>query len=321
MADLTRRADRGQLLIVAAIGLAILLTALALTLNTAVYAEIHVSETDDSGHEQRDVIRYQESVRRAVAGMIASDAGNITTESALRANITNWNALTKPEYARDGVGTDASLTDVTVENRITQNETRTFEDQSGASNWTVASNASAVDGFEMEIRAENLTETDDCDSTDECFTLTVEDDDGDAWQMFVYNSSGNETVEVDVETAGGSTYNCKAEASSAPVNVTDGVFVGENGTECSFESFTQDDQLDPPYTLQYSSASNVSGTYNLTVTGEVVEGSIEDDDRYGTTGSPRIDPEILTANVSVEYRSPDATYQSHIRVVPGDTDG
>lgn len=320
MADLTRRADRGQLLIVAAIGLAILLTALALTLNTAVYAEIHVSETDDSGHEQRDVIRYQESVRRAVAGMIASDAGNITTESGLRSNITNWNALTKPEYARDGVATDASLTDVTVENRITQNETRTFEDQSGASNWTVASNVSDVDEYETEIQAEGLAGTDDCASKEECFTLTV-DDDGDTWQMFVYTSPGNETVEVDVETADGSNDNCKAEASSASVNVTGGMFIGENGTECSFESFTQDDQLDPPYTLQYSSASTVSGTYTLTVTGEVVEGSIEDDDRYDTTGSPQIDPEILAANVSVEYRSPDATYQSQIRVVPGDTDG
>lgn len=240
MANLTRRADRGQLLIVAAIGLAILLTTLTLALNTAVYAEIHVSETDNSLHEQRDVIRYQESVRRAVVGMIASDAGNVATESALRANITTWNELTGPEYARDGVATNASLSTATVENEIVQNETRVFEDQRGASNWTVASNASGVDGYETEIQAAELATTDDCASKAECFTLTVEDDDGDAWQMFVYSSSENETVEVDVETAGGSTHSCNAEASSAAVNVTAGVFVDGDET-CSFASFTQDD--------------------------------------------------------------------------------
>jgi hypothetical protein len=309
------------LLIIAAIGLAILLTALALALNTAVYAEIHVSETDNSLHEHQEAIQYEESVRRAVAGMIAADTGSIFTETHLRTNITTWSNLTDPEYARDSVATNASVVDVTAENRIVQNETRTFEDQSNASNWTVASNASAVDGFDAEIQEEHLVETTDCDSADECFTLTVEDDDGDTWQMFVYSSTGNQTVEIDVEPAGGNNSHCEAEASSAAVNVTDGVFVEEDGSACTFDTFTEDDQLEPPYTVRYHRAGDVSGTYNLTVTGEIIEGSIGDDNRYGTTGSPRIEPRIVAANVSISYRSPDLTYRSQIRVVPGDTDG
>lgn len=315
-----RPADRGQLLIVAAVGLAILLTALALALNTAAYAEVHVSETDTGLQEERDAVRYQESVRRAVAGMIGSNS-SIETESGLRANLAEWTELASPGHARDGAATNATLTDTTIENRIVQDDARAFEDQSGAADWTVASNVSAVDAYETEVQAADLATTDDCASTEECFALTVEDDDGDTWRMFVYSSSGNETVEVDVETANGSDYYCKAEASSTSINVTGGAFVEEDGTECTFESFTQDDQVGSSYTLRYESAGNVSGTYNLSVTGDVVNGSIEEDERYDATGSPRIDPDVVAANVSIRYQSPDLRYEAEIRVVPGDADG
>jgi hypothetical protein len=308
------------LLLVGAIGLAILLTALALALNTAVYAELHVSETDTGIQEQRGAIQYQESVQRAVAGMLTSDAGAIESESDLRGNVTAWDNLSRPAYARDGVATNVSVTGVTIENRIVQNTTRSFEDHSGADDWTVAGNASAVEDYDARFQAAGLAETDDCTST-ACFTLRVEDADGDSWQMAVYTDPANDTVEADVETANGTTTNCVAEASETTVNVTDGTFYEEDGTACSFVSFTQDDQLDSPYTLRYENAHNATGTYNLSVTGDVVGDSIAADSRYDATDSPRIEPEVVAATVSISYRSADLTYRTEIRVAPGDGDG
>lgn len=314
MADV-ERGDRGQLLIVSAIGLAILLTALALALNTAAFAGTHAAESDNGLHEQRAAIGYQASAERAVADLMAV---NNTTESDLRAAVEDWEELTRAEYARDGAVTHVSVTDTTVENRIVQDDTRNFTDRSGAENWTVASNATSVEGYEMLLEATALSSSDDCATAGACFTLTVEDEDGDAWRLFASNTSENESVEITVETSNGSTETCTAAASSAPINVTDGVFVDDSGAECSFTSFTEDDGVTAPYTIRYDSATNVTGTYTLTVTGNVVEGSIEDDERYATTGSPRITPQIRAANVSISYRSPQLTYHGRIRVVPGD---
>lgn len=320
MATMSRRpADRAQLLIVAAIGIAILLTALALALNTAVYAEVHVSETADSTDQQRDALRYQESVRRAVAELIVSDQRDLVTQSDLQADLETWHELAAPDYARGGVAIDASVADTTTENWIVQNETGTFEDQSGASNWTVASNVSAVDTYDAEIQADGLGTTDGCNSAANCTVVTVTDG-ADSWQMFVYRSPGDQTVEIDVKQADGTNGgDCTAD-SSASVNLTSGEFVGENGTTCTFTSFRNDTALDSPYTVRYDSADKINGTYNLSVTGDVVEGSVEDDDRYGTTGSPRIERDVVAANVTVRYQSPDLTYQAEIRVDPGETD-
>lgn len=321
MADMTGRgADRAQLLIVAAIGIGILLIALSLALNTAVYAEIHVSKTDNSGHEQRQAIQYQESVQRAVDGMIAPADGDRLNESELRAHVQTWNTLTRPEYTRDGVATNASIAATTETNQITQDNVRVFEDKSGSTNWTVASNVSSVESYETEIHADDLETTNDCTSGT-CFTLTVEDEDGDSWKLFAANSTGEETtVDIDVETANGTSYNCTSEASSATVNVTNGTFIEEDGTECSFPSFTEDPALEPPYTLRYENADNASGTYNLSATGTIIEGSVVDDSRYGTTGSPQIDSAVVAANVSVRYQSPALTYEAVVRVAPGETD-
>lgn len=320
MARLARRSDRGQLMLVAAVGLAILLTALALALNTAVFAELHVSETDTGLQEQRSAIQYQESVRRGVAGMITSDAGELDSESDLRENVTAWDDLSGPAYARDGATTNVSVTGVTIENWIVQNTTRTYEDHGGADDWTVAGNASAVEDYDARFRADGLAETDDCTTTD-CFTLRVEDDEGDSWRMVVYTDPGNETVEAEVETANGTTTSCTAEAAETTINVTDGTFFEEGGTECSFVSFTDDDQLEAPYTLRYENGHNATGTYNLSVTGDVVGDSIDADPRYDATDSPRIEPEVVAATLSISYRSPDLTYRTEIRVTPGDGDG
>jgi hypothetical protein len=139
MADV-ERGERGQLLIVSAIGLAILLTALALALNTAAFAGAHVAATDNSLHERQAAIQYQESVERAVADLMVL---NNTTEGGLRADVETWDELTMAQYLHDSAVTDASLVNATVENRIVQDETRTFTDQSGAADWIVAENASA----------------------------------------------------------------------------------------------------------------------------------------------------------------------------------
>lgn len=325
MADIAARPDdRAQLLIVAAIGIAILLTLLALALNTAVYGEVHVAQTDNSLHEERAAIGYQHSVDRAVTGLIAANAGNETgyedLESDLRGDVDRWNDLTRREYAGDGAVTNASIIDVTFESRIVQDENQPFSVQSNRSNrsdWTVAENTSAVETFELQIHDDSLA-TDDCSPGGDCFTIEVEGDDGETWRLFANATANGEGVTITVESPDGTADTCETTESTASVNVTAGTFDDGSGP-CSFTSFV-DGELDPPYTVRYVNADNVTGTYDLTVSGTVVEGTIAEDDRYATTGSPRTEARIDTATVAVEYRSPDLTYRAQFRVDGGDPD-
>lgn len=312
-----RRDDRAQLILISAVGLAILLVVLALALNTAAYGEVHVSQADDGLYEQRAAAGYQDAVRRGVAGAMA---GYNLTEADLRATVADWDDLATAEYARDGAATNASLSTATVENRIVQDDVRNFTAANGSTDWTLAGNASAVENYSMAVEAAELAAVDDCTNESGCFTLTVADDDGDAWRLFLHDASGNETVDLLVETANGSEYTCTAGNSSASINVSDGVFVDESGNECGFPSYRDDGQLSSPYSVTYDNAASVSGTYNLTVTGTVVDGSVETDDRYTAAGSPRITPRVASATVSISYRSPNLVYRTEIRVRPGDAD-
>lgn len=323
MADVARPpGDRGQLLIGAAIGLAILLVALALALNTAVYGEVHVSQTDNSLHEERAAMQYENSVERAVTGLSAAHAGNETgyedLENDLRADVDRWDELSKRAYAGDDVVTNASIVNVAFESRIVQDENGTFVDRSDRSDWTLVDETSGVTEFELRIRNESLRTTDDCSSAAGCFTLEVEGDGGGVWQLFANTTSTGEGVAIAVESPDGSTDTCETTESTASVNVTEGIFDDESGSECSFTPFLEG--LDTPYTLRYENAGNVTGTYDITVNGTVVEETVAEDDRYGTSGSPRIEPQIRTATAALEYRSTDLTYRTEIRTEGGADD-
>lgn len=317
--------DRAQLLIVAAIGIAILLTVLALALNTAVYGGVHVAQTDNSLHEERAALEYQHGVDRAVAGLIAANADTEIDyddiERDLRRDVDRWNDLTRREYAGDDAVTNASITDVTFESRIVQDENQSFavqSDRSDRSNWTVADDVSTVEAFELGLHNDSLA-TDDCSpGGGDCFTLEIEGDGGETWRLFANATADGEGVTITVESPDGTTDTCETIESTASVNVTAGTFDDGSGP-CSFTSF-RDGDVDPPYTVQYVNADNVTGAYDLTVSGKVVEESIAEDDRYGTTGSPRLEARIHTATVAVEYRSPDLTYRTELRVDGGEND-
>ncbi len=307
------------MILLAAIGLAILLTLMALTLNTAVFGEIHAAETDESLEAERGAIQYQYSVDRGIGGLLGQinrehpDYG--TLESELEDGIGNWSNLSRSEQMRDGKATNVSLENVTYETRIVQNESGEFGDQSGNTTWTIAENVSDVRGFEMNIQEEELVETSDCTGAEPCFNLTAEGSEGESWTLFVHDDGG---VTITVEQASGDNETYGPAGTSAKLNVTDGVF-DLDGFEEEFTTFLED-ELEKPYTLTYTNADNVSGTYELTVDGKIVEETIEEDERYGIEGAPKIEARIIAADVSVRYRSADLTYGTELEVVPGEID-
>lgn len=311
MADIEAgTANRAQLLIVAAVGFAIVLTVLALTLNTAVYGEILASQADNGGHEERGAMQYQDTVQRGISGLLPIDAGNESgydeVEARFEDDVARLDELTSAEYARDEVATTVSVTNVTFESWIVQNNaSRTFQNQSGAPAWRLATDVSAVDTFEMTVQSDDLAPTDDCASDDKCFTLRVTGGNGTVWEMFVYTSAGDGheiIVDGDVQK--------KTNDSSLTIDLV-------NGGLFDSETFVEDDTIDPPYTMVYGDTHNVTGTYTLNVTGKA---GVDEDD-FGATGSPRVDFHIVSATASLSYRSPQLFYRTERPVTPGENDG
>lgn len=320
--------DRGQLLVITALALAVLLSALALTLNTAVFGGVHVAETEEGLQSERAAVDLQHAVRRGVAGLLPGVNENRTEYDALNdglaAATANWSAVAGAEYARDGVATNASISNTTFETRIVQNDSREFTDQSGNASWTVAADVDNASGYEMNVSDEDTDLANEGPSSclngsGGCFAVTVEnvENASDSWKMYVYDPP-DDSVGITVVDATGATENLSASETDVRIDVTNGTFDGDQ----NFTSYRDDGGgVEPPYTVTYANANNTKGTYNLTVTGRIVDGSIADDGRYDTTGSPRLDPRIVGATVTVSYQSADLTYRTTVRVTPGDTDG
>ena len=308
------RRDRGQLLIITAISLAVLLVLMALALNTAVYGVVHAGGADDDLREERNAVRYEDGVRRGVAGLIpAVDNSTADDPAALEANLSravaNWSRVAGRQEASDGVAANASLAAVRFETDIVHDDdSRAFTNETGETNWTVASEVTEVQRYEMRIDRENLVNTSECAAGDTCFEIVVDDS---GWALIAYRTNQKVVIRVDA----GDAAKCETTDASVTVNLTDGSF---DHADCGGETFTPiDDASDDAYDIRYANAGNVNGTYELRGEGQVDENDYHDAD---SGSSPRVAPRLSGADVLVTYRSPNLHYRTVIRVDPGETD-
>lgn len=315
MADLRGPSDRGQLLVITGISIALLLVLLALALNTAVFGEVHVPSTDDNVQEERTVVQYQDSAERGVAPLISPVNDDADTpealEDALADEIAAWNQTASDPYAGDGVVVRTSLAEPHFEVDVTH-KSGDFTNASDAPNWGVVEDLTSIDEYEMTANDDELVQTNESASLGTSFNLSVAGGSGNEWVMTVYESNDNQ--DIIVRTDGSDNTKCSVDDQT---NVTID-FVDSNIEECAdddFISFLEDPALEAPYTVEHSNGDNASGAYDI-----VADGEFDSDDYYaeGSGSSPRFSPTVVAADVKVEYRSADVNYQTVIRVDPGE---
>lgn len=312
MADLTPRSrDRGQLLIITGLGIALFVVLLALALNTAVFGEVHVATTDGNVHEERTAVAYEDSVARGVDDLILpvndeTDPEYDARRRALEREIGNWSETTARLHGRDGVSTRVSLAEAHFETDVVHdNESRVFTNRSGHATWTVVGGMDDAERYEITVTDEAAVAPGDCFGKDDCFNVTVN---GGAWVMSIYEKDSDIAVKVEGEGE------CTT-ASPARINLTAGTL---DGASC-FTPFFEDPDVAAPYAVRYANADNASGTYEIT---KIVGTEPADEHYYGPESgrSPRLAPRLVAANVTVRYRSSELYYENEIRVDPGDDD-
>lgn len=321
MAGLTRD-DRGQLLLVGAIGLGVVLVVLAVVVNTAVFADVFASR-DDTLREARDAQQTVVAVEHGVAGLVSSvNEHNDTSHAALEANLTTdlaaWDRVLASQEARRGAVTAVSLVETTDGTRVFQNTTvngsvRPFTNESGVSDWTLATGVSGV----REARLNVTTPASDadgetCATRSDCYAMTVTNASaGETWRLTVYvdSSDANPNVTVWVENASGVVDSCTVTQSHAWINVTAGTLAGD---PCPALTFAEG--VTAPYTVNYRNGDAIAGNYTLTVDTVVASSP-----HYGADDSaPSLEPRLYAATVEVTYRTAEFRLNTQRRVVPGE---
>ncbi|SFL08207.1 hypothetical protein SAMN04487950_2344 [Halogranum rubrum] len=306
MADVAR--DRAQLFLIGALSLAITFVVLALVLNSAIYTEnLATRGADQTG--ATDALSRQHDVRTAVGSVVdrANDqqATYDDQESAIGAAIVDTEVLLRQYEVRSTALLRVENPVYTRGARIQQTVDSPFDGPSGSGDWTVAS---GVQTRQFSLTATRASLEDEAD--DDAFRVRF-DDGTDVWTVRIFrNEPGTATV-VRVTDPSGATVECLDDSGSETTVVFSTATVG--GGYCRGLAFL--DELGTPYDVRFGNPTEGSGTYSLlvdkTVSGLGASYSAPD-------GDPPASEAIYAVTVDLTYRTPDLTYETELRVAPGE---
>lgn len=314
MANVNR--DRGQLILVTGLLVAVAMVAMVLLLNTAIYTENLASRgADQSG---REAIEYRATVVDGVGELIDRENDQEhpdwnSVNGSVTGGIDTLDNFTARNYALGGtiVQIEVSPGNPHEGRLIRQNTTGTFESSAAGADWTLASDVEDTRRFAMSIERNNLSDTNETlASSSGAYQVRVSDG-GSEWNAYVYRNLSTPT-DVTVATGDGAsvTEHCTVDASEVTINLSD---ASVGGDRCSGLRWAEG--VTAPYSVEFVNGDNVTGTYNLTVNSTSM-GTLNN----GTTNptSPYYVPAVYSATLTLHYESPTLTYRTDVRVAPGE---
>ncbi|MHB9285704.1 hypothetical protein ACKVMT_01525 [Halobacteriales archaeon Cl-PHB] len=317
MADLTGR-DRGQILLVAALALAVTFVALALILNSAIFTENLASRGDTTGSE--NALQYRDSLKRGMGTVLAFENRNLSSgegraeiRDRLNRSVGDLSPVLTRKWARLGVSSNTSISGQTDGSRIFQTDhTRDFTDNdTNAVDWTLASGVDETRAFRLNVSRSGLTDLGTCGLLSGCFE-TVVTDGSTTWRVSVAEDGGTNEIVVEVDNGTGSNQQCAPVSQSfVEIDLTEGTVAGE---PCSALSFG--DAPDTGYDIQYRNGDQLEGSYTLVVDNPGVADT--DPARFGNPGDPAVEPALYAVTMDYDFISPYVTVNTTVRVAPGE---
>lgn len=286
--------DRGQIIVIAALLIAVLFVGLALILNSGIYAENLSTRGETSTSDAMTV----ESVTGERLGT-AVDAANYrldetadyaTRRSHIRENVSDWDRLMSRREARNGRTYSTEVTGMTNGTRVNQSTMDDFEPANSSllsadplglgsdTNWQAA-NESNVRDFEMTVRRGSLREVDTDLATELEYLLKdaltgsdrfwTEFEGNDTYRMFLLDDNGNGSVAVvvteynesgDDELVGTCSVDASSLSDNVTVRITDAELEGPSETrDCPALRAVDGGQQN----LYYAGVDHVEGTYRF----------------------------------------------------------
>lgn len=308
MAHLSREGtdDRGQIILVAAVVLAVTFVGLALVVNSAIFSENLATRGDVPGSSEALDYRYE--VEQGVGEIMETVNANETAgETELRNSVQNISAQGGFQQARSGRVVEVSYVDE-------EDGIRLAQDAPGElSSTTTSTLAEDID----EARNFQLNFTEDISGAMDNFKLIVEEDttNGTFWNMTVDQSAQELEIEInDTSTATAiGPERCALGSNTPLIDVTGATVDGEtcqalvrNGTGEPFW-FAAGIQNSSGYEIRFEEGDNYNGTYSLIV-----------DDGATAVDATKDYDVLYSVTVELNYRTSQVRYETEIEVAPGE---
>lgn len=337
------RRDRGQMILVAAFGVAVMLVALALILNTSIYTEnIATRGSDISGGKETKQYRSatEETFNRTVR--YVNENNNTTSsydeiENPAKHAVWNYSNMTGRHWAKNSVVVNLSLKRQSRGTHVFQRSVGNLSNESDEGNWTVAEDADGVRDFTINVTRTSLSNESqgNADRLDPIFRVNFST--SFTWyRIYVYNESGaspgSEEVVIQGEDSLGNARTCtrKYDANDrAQINFTNKSAQNEYCPALDMWGALSGDPFDMDFNHTCvtdgtdACDSSAADTYNANGTlSFIVNESIDDTNvEPGTAaGDPDARTAIYSMTVHTVYESTRLYFETDIRVAPGEPD-
>ena len=297
--------DRGQLILVGAVAIALVLLGLVLVVNTALFTQVVGSEgtvetAKDggiTGHEVGETIASVASSRNVEYGQTASNKSGIVDLEAI--------ADLEPIFQNRTVDSGGAFVSVDYDRMVeegtlvAQNQTGEFTDANGVPTWQPVplSNPGDVGGIFMTIDYA-------ASGTGDPFTVYVDAVGGPNRSITITPQTGDQ---IDITTSTGTTCsNVPVTSNTVRIDVTQGHVLEDR--ECQFDLFAG---TQPDYTVTFSNGDEVSGTYQLVTDSDLMGALVFDSD----DDQPTPTEAIWSFEYSYSYRTTSTTVETESRVI------
>lgn len=297
--------ERGQLFVLAASALAVIVLAVTLLLNSAVYTANIAAQNSEAGVEDpQKVLREAEIGANRIMSYVNNN--NNSSYSTLESNFThgvnNWSTVAYHHNAVEGNSLSVSAQGVTRGTRISQSTwNRSFTNDSGAPNWTLGMQVNGVRQFRMNLSVSALRNNSSVTTraqyrNSSYFRVKLRTNGGATTRrIYIYRNQPGDRVLLRVGSPSELSTSCSAQVNAngrVTLHLTNGLIDGE---QCFPLTFLQNPSV--PLTLGYARGDAIGGSYAVYL--NETFGQVTDDDF--DTPPPRVDRAIYEADLAVSF--------------------
>jgi hypothetical protein len=305
-----RDADRGQLLLVAGLVVAVSLVALVVLLNASIYSENVATRGVEAADGEALEVRAAavEGTGKLIDGTNRNrPASHSAAVTAVEDGIVDLDAYLARAYADRGGVTHVSGNASGMRNGsyvtgdLTANGT-------GDANATLAADVSRTRGFVVEVDPGTLASTTEASASDDAFHVRFANETGETREVYLYDNGGNVTVAVGENGNDPSVVCSTPSADPAGVDLTGGRIGDER---CPGLWASSAGSLEGSYDVSVERTGEADGTAVLTVRPE--SGDAVSSEHTAT-------PAVYDARIEFAYRTAELRFETTVRVAPGEPD-
>lgn len=305
-----RDADRGQLLLVTGLVVAVSLVALVVLLNASIYSENAATRGIEAADGEALEVRAAavEETGALIDGTNRDRPANHSeATAAVEDGIADLDEYLARAYADRGGVTHVAGDASTMRNGsyVTGNLTA---NGTGDANATLAADVNRTRGFVVEVKPDTLASTNEADASDDAFFIEFGNASNDTREVYVYESDDNVTVAVGENGSDPSVVCSTPSADRVGVDLT-GDRTGDE--RCPGLWAASAGSLKGPYDVSMERTDEANGT--VTATARPDSGDAVGSDLTAT-------PAVYDAQIEFGYRTAELRFETAVRVAPGEPD-